>query len=469
LLRAIDDAIGDEDFGRALFLCGKYLFGDRGGDGAEAAGAFDAMLRERVAVILASCGRKKEAVDIWDYVARYWAVVGQPARALAAILQAKTLRPEVGALLDHFSALYNIQSPYLDMKARPADVRIPRRGVDLDAIEAEMNELERDETGGIADEELSKMLDRAALAAGGADGALKEPEALPPLPLLSLLPADALRHVLGRVEFEVYARGERVQEAGKDGEDLLWTVTSDFCVESKGAASGRERAENGSGEGEDPDSSARPARFRLPSGTLLGLNSFGTSPEPARCNVLSHRNGELLRLRRTAIAELDRELGDFYNRLTTLRRHALSEGLLERHAMFTQFERPQRDGLMRRFTGIRAATDEVLIEQEGLSPGIFLLLDGQVDVVRKAQGWEITIETLSAGDVFGAVGVVSDSLPLASYVMTSPGHLLFLSTEEFGRAAAALPGIAKYAVQLANKRIQVVQAALSAQDLAEVD
>ncbi len=232
---------------------------------------------------------------------------------------------------------------------------------------------------------------------------------------------------------------------GEMSEDLLWTVTSDFIIEDR-----------------DPSR-------RLPSGALLGLSSFGQSATPSSCDIFSRKNSELLRLTRKAIDKLDAELGDFRNRLSTLRRHALTEGLLERHPMFDAVGEDERDGLMKRFTGLRVSHGEVLVQQDGTSPGIFIVLDGEVDVARNEDGWEITIATLSAGDVFGEVGVVSDNPTLAKCVMTSPGHLLFLSREEFGSVAGDYPAVAKYAVSLANERMAEVQTTLSAQDLAEVE
>jgi hypothetical protein len=209
--------------------------------------------------------------------------------------------------------------------------------------------------------------------------------------------------------------------------------------------------------------------LRLPSGALLGLNAFGRSATAAKNDIYSRKNSELLRLKKSAIDSLDAELGDFHNRLATLRRHSLTEGLLERHPMVAELGADERAALMRRFTGLRIARGECLIQQDGKSPGIFLVLDGEVDIVRTEEGWEITVETLSAGDVFGEVGVVSDKPALAGCVMTTPGHLLFLSRDDFGSVAEDHPPVAKYAVKLANERMAEVEMTISARDLAEVD
>ncbi len=421
LLSKIDDAIEQQSYGDALELVLANF--DRCPE--------EALLRERVAIIAASCGRKKEAVEVWDHVARHWANAGYPTRSLAAIKQMQALRPDTTVLLDHFTALYNIKSPYLDQDARPPQVAAPTESLDLEVDESPATRAE--------------LLDRAFTLASRSEGLIDKPGRLPALPLLSLLPSEALRRVLDYLEYEVFADAEPVLSVGALCEDLLWTVTSDFTIEDH-----------------DPT-------LRLPSGALLGLNSFGRSASTARHEVFSQKNSELLRLTSEAVDALDAELGDFRNRLATLRRHALTEGLLERHPMFAELSADGRVELMRNFVGLRVESGEKLIVQDGESPGIFLILDGQVDIVRAEEGWEITIETLTAGDVFGEVGVVSDKSALAGCVMTTPGHLLFLSRDDFGQVADRHPPVAKYTVNLANQRMQDVETTLSAQDLTEVD
>jgi hypothetical protein len=421
LLAKVDDAIEAGEYVPALqlLLANFDNFDD------------SALLRERAAIILASCGRKKEAVGVWDHIARHWANTGHPTRSLAAIKQMQAIRPDTTVLLDHFTALYNIRSPYLDQDAELPEVSPPRNELDL----------EPDET----DDDQDELLDRVFSVAIDTESLVDEPQSLPALPLLSLLPSEALRRVLDHLEYEIFAEAEPVLEKDQMCEDLIWTVTSDFTIEDH-----------------DPS-------LRLPSGALLGLNSFGRSATAARSDVFSRKNSELLRLKKSAINTLDAELGDFENRLATLRRHALTEGLLERHPMVADLGADERVALMRRFTGLRVSRSERLIEQDGMSPGIFLVLDGEVDIVRSEDGWEITIATLSAGDVFGEVGVVSDKPALAGCMMTTPGHLLFLSRDEFGSVAEDHPAVAKYAVNLANERMTEVEMTLSAQDLAEVD
>ena len=340
------------------------------------------------------------------------------------------LRPDSTQLLDHFATLYNIKSPYLDRSQRSAELPSASEELDLSGREPQLGE----------DELVELAYERASEKKGLVD----EPGPLPPVPLLSLLPKDALRRVIDYIEYEVFVEAQRMIKAGSKQNELVWTVTSDFTVDQDTA-------------------------YRLPSGSLLGLNAFGQSATPSSINVFSRKSSELLRLPEAAIRELDHELGDFRNRLSTLRRHALTEGLLERHPMFTDLEDGERTELMDEFTGLRVNEDEILVAQERPSPGLFLILEGEVDIIRNDDDWEITIDTLGAGDVFGEVGVVSERPAMAGYVTSTPGHLLFVPSEDFGDLAGRFPGLAKFAVNLANRRVEDVESTLSAQDLAELE
>lgn len=443
LIEVLDDAIDEQANLRAALILLEYF------DPAAFAPDANCLLCERAAAILAKTGRSSEAARIWAQVAKYWSHAGQPGRAIAAILHLQELGASFEAPLNEFSALYNIRSHYLDASARVRAVKAPRGAVSSELIAAKLQQFELvgDEAKAASDAHdqlLSRLLARALSAEGVMLEKPAEEASLPPLSLLSLLPANALRRVLELMELKKVARGEEALAAGVHPTGLFWTINQDFCIENDAVDA-------------DSGNNSKPARSRVPSGALLGLNSFGNSAETARFAVTSCTNGEILCLNKRAIETLDRELGDFLNRLTTLRRHALSEGFLESHSLFLQVERGQRADLMRKFRGVRVSDGEVLIEQGGASSGIYLVLDGQVDVVFSAHGQARTIDSLRAGDVFGVVSVVSNRSATARFVMASAGHVLFMSTAKFGEAAAEMPGVAKYAVKIANERIQMIE------------
>ena len=384
-------------------------------------------LRERVALILAQKGRKKESVEIFELVGRHYANAGYPARAIAAAKQMQRLKPDTTELLDHIATLYNIRSPFLDDNP-------PQQLPDPDEIELEPSE----PNSGVDD-----LLDMATERSRDRDGLASEPGSLPSMPLLSALPQETLRAVLDHIEYEVFDEVQPVLEVDSTIQELVWTASDDLVLHQDNNA------------------------LYLPAGALLGLSSFGQAGRGSEINVSSQPGSEVIRLSNDAIQEITKVTPDFPSRLATLRRHAMTERLIHRHPMFANLSDKDRVDVVEAFTGMRVQRGEVIIRQNTPSPGLFIILDGEVDIVRQDEDWEITIATLRAGDVFGEIGLVADKPAVAGCVMTHAGHLLHLPRPDFHQLADRYDPIKKYTAELADERLNEV--VLSANDLAEVE
>lgn len=388
------------------------------------------ILRERVATALASRGRKKEAAAIYALAARHYANAGYPSRSLAAIKQLSTVRPDVSIPMDHFCSLYHIRSPHIG-DVRIKEYPLPDGPLDRSAKEPQLSE--------------SELLTLAADRASEKRGVITSPQQLPALPFLSLLPMDNLRKVLDSLDYEIFAQSQDILKPGEFSTDLIWSVSADLMV----------RQEESFG--------------RLPENTLVGLNGFGR-PRVASSTVLSAPKGaQILRLSAKAIRDLNMSMPDFANRIATLRRHALTERLLCTHHFFSNLSEEHKMLLMERFIGVHVPEGEKLIRQKTASPGLFILLDGKADVVRKDDQWEITIASLKAGDLCGEIGLISDSSATADVITTAPCIVLFLSREAFNQSARELPELAKYAANLASTRLAEQSDTLSASDLSEIE
>jgi CRP-like cAMP-binding protein len=385
-------------------------------------------LRERVALALASRGRKREAVQIYEMVARHYANAGYPTYALASIKQMQSLQPDSTELLDHFSSLYNIRSPHLRHDHRAPELPGPSSALDMSAKEPAVGEADLFELAA------DRALQRRGLSSQPAD--------LPPLPLLSLLPAEALRRVVELLDYEIFAEGQAVMERDEQRADLIWTVSPTLTIRE-------------------------PELQRLPSGCLLGLSGHGHDASRAEVKVFSTRGADILRLSARAMTQLSEEFADFSNRLSTLRRHALTERMMCRHELFTELTIEARAELMERFVGLHLERNERIILQNHPSPGLYIVLEGKVDIMRSDDSVEVQLATLQPGDICGEIGLVSDSPAVASAVMATQGILLFLSREEFSDAAQRHSELARYAVKIARARLEETSSSLSSADLAE--
>lgn len=390
-----------------------------------------APLRERTAEVLLQNGREEQAVEIYERVGLHYVNAGHPARAIAVAKKIADIDHDPAPLVDRFTALYNGRSPFVDREQRHATFDPPSDEL--------VTEPEDDSTppDGLFDAAVSRALDSGFVAT--------EPsEELPPLPLLSELTSEALARVLDALEYRTFSDLVPVMQPKTTGGELIWTVSSDLTIGEK-----------------DPT-------YRLIPGTLLGMNAHGRSSVPTKESVYARNGSQILSLSSDSLEELREELDSFDEELVNLTRNAFTEALLERHPMFEAVEKDGRENLLGKFQGLRVEEGTRVISQDSVSPGLFLILDGEVDVVREDDDWEITIETLGPGEVFGEMGIVSDKPTQANVVMTKAGHLLWLPGDRFQPVASEHPGLAKYAVSLAQERMDDLETTLSAQDLAEI-
>lgn len=422
LLNHIDEAIEDEDHSRALQLIinNWYELPDA------------APLRERTAMVLATVGRKREAVEVYSLAARHYANAGFPTRALAAIKQMQNLNPASTQLMDHFTTLYSVRSPFLERQLEQPNIPEPAGDPELDVV---------DDAGE------DELFEEAIELATDAGGTAERPGSLPALPLLSRLPPKALRRLLDFLEYEIYPESQPVISPDEDQEDrdLFWAVSSDLQVR-------------------DDDE-----RYLIPAGTLLGLSAFRSQPHPATHTVISQKGSECLRLSRDNVEALTEEFADLPNRLATLYRHALTQKLFQRHPMFAELDDEAIEDFPSHLIGLRLDDQTSLLTQGKVSPGLYILLDGRAEVVRQGDRLEISIDTLSPGDMIGEVGLIEPRPTIASAITEGPTHVLFCPRDAFLEFAHHHPSVGRIAERRAQQRIEQIQEAIDGGDLADTD
>lgn len=420
LLNRIDEAIESEasDEALGLILSNWHHLQD------------PAPLRERTALLLATVGRKREAVEVYSIVARHYSNGGYPTRALAAMKQMQNLNPTSTQLLDHFTTLYSVRSPFLERGREITEFPQPEEEITLQ-ISADLSREE---------EELFAAALELALST---EGTIDRPQSLPPLTLLSLLPPKALRRLLDLLQYEIFAEAQEVIKEGKTSGDLLWSVSADLLVT-------------------DGDES-----FRISAGALLGLSAFGHEEIPSLHTVMSQKGSECLRLPRQALQTLAEEFPDFPNRLATLRRHALTEGIFERHRIFKSLDQDKKEELAEKIIGIKLPPNSFCLRQGRVSPGLYILLDGTVDIISHDEDVEVTVETLRSGQMFGEVGLVEPCPVPASAITTSEAHLLFLSRKDSDELLASHSDIATFFQTRSAEQLRTIGETLQALNLAE--
>jgi CRP-like cAMP-binding protein len=107
---------------------------------------------------------------------------------------------------------------------------------------------------------------------------------------------------------------------------------------------------------------------------------------------------------------------------------------------------------LQRFEALTVPAGHVLIEQGKETPGLFVILGGNVDVVAAAEIDHVRLKQLGAGDVCGEMGLMSGKAASARCVTTSPTRAAVLSQAALHELATALPALAERLAALASAR-----------------
>jgi CRP-like cAMP-binding protein len=390
--------------------------------------------RMKVADVLVTAGLPDLARRVYAAVAFYDLQGGRPLHALVAAQALHSLGADVAQLHETLAQLYGHGSPRLGKGARLAPPA------------PETN---------IPPPILSDNVDVAVLARAAAEAASSTtsftsfPTHFPPVPLLSELHAPSFSRLLQTVKVLRLPHGAAVVREGEPG-------TSFFLV-----AAGHVRVYNTDALGQ------RTELARLGEGAIFGeLALVANQPRGASVEVVGE--ADLLELGADALRAAAGELPQLAEALDRFTRERLLRNLLATSALFRPFSPQQRVDLARRFTGHDVAPGTDLIREGDAGRGLYVVLSGEVEVLKGEEPFETTLATLRAGDVFGEIALVRGTPATATVRAARQSTVLFLAREYFERLMQALPELRSFFETLTEERLHDAEE-LSPDDLLVLD
>jgi CRP-like cAMP-binding protein len=208
---------------------------------------------------------------------------------------------------------------------------------------------------------------------------------------------------------------------------------------------------------------------RLHEGSLFGEMAL-ISSQPRTASVAVVGEADLLEITRDALAGIAGELAQVAAALDRFTRERLLKNLVGTSPLFRPFSRVQQLDLLRRFTGHDAAPGTVIIREGEEGRGLFVVLTGEVEVVKKDDaGIEVPVATLKAGDAFGEIALLRGTPATATVTAARQSTVLFLGRDYFTRLVSAVPEIREYFEQLTEDRLMENQLMLSEDQIALED
>jgi CRP-like cAMP-binding protein len=376
--------------------------------------------RMKVADLLATVRQHDLARRVYAAVAFYDVQGGRPLHALVAAQALSSLGTDIGALHQSLAEIYGHGSARLGRGGRLAppdpdsDVAPPALGDEVDAM---------------------RRAQSAAEAAASTTSFTDFPSHFPPVPLLSELQPAAFARVLATVRVHRLPHGAPVVREGEPG-------TSFFLV-----AGGHVRVYNTDALGKQTELA------RLGEGALFGeLALVAAQPRSASVEVVGE--ADLLELGADALRAAAGELPQLAEALDRFTRERLLKNLLATSPLFRPFSPQQRVDLARRFSGHDVAPGTAIIREGDPGRGLYVVLAGEVEVLKGDEPFEATLATLRSGDVFGEIALIRGTPAVATVRAARPTTVLFLAREYFERLIGALPEMRAFFENLTEERLR---------------
>jgi CRP-like cAMP-binding protein len=116
---------------------------------------------------------------------------------------------------------------------------------------------------------------------------------------------------------------------------------------------------------------------------------------------------------------------------------------------------------MERFRARAACEGERIIREGDPSDGLYVVLEGTLDVVKRKDGREVAVGRLREGDVFGEISCLRKAPASASVVVRRGGTLLKLPRKDFDELVTSYPQILELVAELSEERSESLDAILT--------
>jgi CRP-like cAMP-binding protein len=404
----------------------------REGDAASALAAYDHLLatnpldndsRLKIADLLLLTGDQAGAAEVYRAVAVHDIRSGHPLPAIICMGALESLGQASDDIVSLMADLYASGAPTLaKFAARPAPVDLDGEITPPDLTRAGAPEK-------IAARARERALDFSVFA--------KYAEQFLPLSFFSELPRDVFVPVVRALKVKRLGDGDFIIREGEPGVAFYLVAAGQVSVFVTDALGRRNEL------------------TRLHEGALFGeMALLAVQPRTASVQVID--DADVLELSRDALSRLETEVPSLAETLGRFARERLLKNLLATSPLFRPFDRQQKMDLIRRFDGHEVAPGTEIIREGDAGLGLFVVLAGEVEVSKRAQGdpagGEVALARLRAGDVFGEISLIKGQPTNASVRAVRQSTILFLAREYFQRLIDALPEIRSYFEELSQKR-----------------
>jgi CRP-like cAMP-binding protein len=265
---------------------------------------------------------------------------------------------------------------------------------------------------------------------------------LPTIPIFSDLGRDAFVALMDGMLLHRVAKGDSVLREGESGNSFYVVASGRF-----GVSKHDERGES-------------ILLAHLGEGDFFGEMAL-LSGSPRAASVTAEADSEVLEFRAEVLVGIARQHPQLAQSVRRFYRQRLLANAMATSAVFRPFPSGDRKLIMQKFVAHQSKIDEVIIHEGEPSDGLYVVLEGAVDVMKQQMGKAVLVSQLREGDLFGEMSCLRKIPATASVIVRRPGTLLRLPRKTFDELVVAYPQILELVSELSSERTENLDAILS--------
>lgn len=283
-----------------------------------------------------------------------------------------------------------------------------------------------------------ELLDKAYEILGCADdGAPAAAGVRPPLPLFAFIDPEAFLELVRRMGLREVGHGEAIVTEGERGESIFVLVAGRARVE---------RVVRGE----------RKLLATLPGGSLFGELALLTGGV-RHATVIAEGEAELFEISGGDLEAVARRFPEVPNAIAQFAEKRVASNMLVTAGLFDNLAPEKRSAVLERFRPRTVPPGERVVVEEEPTPGLFLVMAGEMSVTKKdPSGETVSLNLLKDGDVFGEISLLSGGVASATVTAVRRSVVAILSRDEFQSLVADNPGVGDYLKQLSEGRLKAM-------------
>lgn len=268
------------------------------------------------------------------------------------------------------------------------------------------------------------------------------PPGLPRIPIFSDLGREAFLALMDGMVLHRVEEGDSLLREGESGSSFYVVASGRFSVSRR----------------DDRGESILLAH--LAEGDFFGEMAL-LSGAPRAATVSAELASEVLEFRPEALVAIARQHPQLARSVRRFYRQRLLANALATSAVFRPFPTGDRKLIMEKFLTRDTAAGELIIREGEPSDGLYVILEGSVDISKRQMGKDFLVSQLREGDLFGEMSCLRKIPATASVTVRRAGTLLRLPRNVFDELVVSYPQILELVSELSSERAENLDAILS--------